>query len=67
MLELVPDTWSVEQLSTFLESALRRLVAERNETAIARALTNVENLTAAATLIEKVDAMGPTIVNGSGV
>lgn len=64
---MVPDTWSVELLSTFLESALRRLVAERNETAIARALTNVENLTAAGTLIEKVDALGPTVVHESSV
>jgi len=55
----------VDLLSAFLESALRQLVTERNETAIARALTGAENMTANATFVEKMDALGPTVVKES--
>lgn len=61
VLALVPDSWSVDLLSGFLESALRHLVTERSESAIARALTSSENLTTSAKMVEKIDALGPQV------
>ena len=61
VLTLIPESWSLEQLSNFLESALRQLVTERNETVITKALTSVQNLIISANLIEKIDAFGPKV------
>ncbi|GAO13225.1 hypothetical protein UVI_02025730 [Ustilaginoidea virens] len=44
VLRLVPDTWSVDVLAGFLLGALRRLVRERNESAVRKALNGAENL-----------------------
>jgi len=60
-LSLIPDTWSVELVSGFLISALRRMVRERSETMIVKSLSGAENLKVAAQLIEMVDAAGPSI------
>lgn len=61
VLTLIPESWSLELLSNFLESALRQLVTERNETVITKALTSVENLVTSAELIEKIGALGPKV------
>jgi hypothetical protein len=61
VLNLIPDTWSVELVSGFLASALRRIVRERSETMVAKALSGAENLKATADLIGKIDAAGPTV------
>jgi vacuolar protein sorting-associated protein 3 len=61
VLSLIPDTWSVELVSGFLVSALRRIVRERSETMIAKALSGAENLKVTADLISKIDAAGPSI------
>ncbi|KAN0115076.1 hypothetical protein V8E51_004620 [Hyaloscypha variabilis] len=61
VLSLIPDTWSVELVSGFLVSALRRIVRERSETMIAKALSGAENLKVTASLIERIDATGPSI------
>jgi vacuolar protein sorting-associated protein 3 len=61
VLSLIPDSWSVELVSGFLVSALRRIVRERSETMIAKALSGAENLKVTANLIEKIDAAGPSI------
>ena len=61
VLSLIPDTWSVELVSGFLISALRRIVRERSETMVAKALGGAENLKVAADLISKIEAAGPTI------
>ena len=61
VLGLIPDTWSVELVSGFLVSALRRIVRERSETMIAKSLSGAENLKASADLIGKIDATGPSI------
>lgn len=61
VLSLVPDNWSVDLLSQFLQSSLRHLVSERHDSAIAKALNSKVNLDANATLLEKVDSIGASI------
>jgi vacuolar protein sorting-associated protein 3 len=61
VLSLIPDTWSVELVSGFLVSALRRIVRERSETMIAKALSGAENLKINADLIGKIEEIGPTV------
>jgi hypothetical protein len=61
VLGLIPDTWSVELVSSFLVSALRRIVKEKNETTVAKALSGAENLKISADLIGKIGKKGPTI------
>jgi vacuolar protein sorting-associated protein 3 len=61
VLSLIPDTWSVELVSGFLVSALRRIVRERSETMIAKALSGAENLKINADLIGKIEDLGPTV------
>lgn len=61
VLALIPTEWSVEHLSGFLIGAFRRLVEEKNEAMITRALSGAENLQVASTLIEKCMELGPQI------
>ncbi|OWP03372.1 hypothetical protein B2J93_7390 [Marssonina coronariae] len=61
VLSLIPDTWSVDLVSDFLVNALRRIVRERSETTVTKALSGAENLKVAADLIRKIDAAGPSI------
>ena len=61
VLSVIPDTWSVELVSGFLISALRRIVRERSETMIVKSLSGAENLKVAAELIGKIEAKGPSI------
>lgn len=64
VLDLIPDGWSVELVSAFLIHALRRLVRERNETIVVKALASAQNLKKAVEFIEKTESIGPTVVNG---
>ena len=61
VLSIIPDTWSVDLVSGFLVGALRRIVEERSETVVAKALSGAENLKVIADLIGKVDSTGPSI------
>ncbi|TVY48904.1 Transforming growth factor-beta receptor-associated protein [Lachnellula occidentalis] len=61
VLSLIPDTWSVELVSGFLVGALRRIVTERSETMIAKALSGAENLKVSGDLIGEIDKAGPSI------
>lgn len=61
VLALIPKEWSVELVSGFLIGAFRRLVEEKNETLITKALSGAENLQVASTLIEKCRELGPQI------
>lgn len=61
VLSLIPDSWSVELVSGFLVSALRRIVREKSETMIAKSLSGAENLKINAELIQTVDSAGPSI------
>ena len=61
VLDLIPESWSVELVSGFLVSSFRRLVQERNEATITKALSGAENLQIAAAFVEKSCALGPQI------
>ena len=63
VLELIPENWSVELVSGFLVSSFRRLVHERSEATITKALSGAENLQIAAAFVEKCSALGPQIEN----
>ncbi|KAL8686402.1 MAG: hypothetical protein Q9218_007129, partial [Villophora microphyllina] len=53
VLELIPESWSVELLEGFLAKALRDLVRERNEVVVVKALSSAQNLQVAAEMVEK--------------
>ena len=57
----IPDDWSVELLEAFLASAFRRLVQEKNEMMVTKALSGAQNLKISAELIEKVEEEGPKV------
>ncbi|KAL2074719.1 hypothetical protein VTL71DRAFT_8498 [Oculimacula yallundae] len=61
VLSLIPDNWSVDLVSGFLVSALRRIVRERSETMVTKALSGAENLKVTADLIRRIDVAGPSI------
>ena len=61
VLDLIPATWSVELVSGFLVSAFRRLLHEKSEAMITKALSGAENLQVAATFIEQCAALGPQV------
>jgi vacuolar protein sorting-associated protein 3 len=61
VLDAIPDGWSVDVVAGFLVSALRRIAKEKNESMVTRALSSAENLRVNADLLEKTDAMGPSI------
>ena len=62
VLAQLPDSWSVEAVSMFLMSTFRRMVQERNEASITKALSGVENLRISAEFVEKCEQAGPHIV-----
>ena len=68
VLELIPESWSVELLSGFLVSSVRRLVSEKNEASVVRALSGAENLQIAARFVEKCVEVGPQVetIGGDG-
>jgi len=61
VLDLIPESWSVELVSGFLISSFRRLVHERNEATITKALSGAENLQIASVFAEKCSSLGPQI------
>ncbi|KAL8868563.1 MAG: hypothetical protein Q9174_004909 [Haloplaca sp. 1 TL-2023] len=61
VLAMIPESWSVEIVSGFLSSAFRRLVHDKNEAMVVKALSGAENLQVAAALIEKCRVIGPQI------
>jgi hypothetical protein len=61
VLELIPDEWSVDIVGAFIINALRRLVRERAETSIAKALNGAQNLQLSVDLADKMDKIGHTV------
>ena len=61
VLNQIPDEWSVDLVSAFLVSALRRLVQDKSEAMITKALSGAENLKVSADFIEKCEALGPQV------
>ncbi|XXH00445.1 hypothetical protein Hte_006790 [Hypoxylon texense] len=61
VLATIPDTWSVDLIAGFLVKALRRIVVEKNETTVARALSSAQNLQTQHDLIVRIEEKGPSI------
>ncbi|KAI0465903.1 hypothetical protein F4859DRAFT_499160 [Xylaria cf. heliscus] len=61
ILSVIPDSWSVDLVAGFLVKALRQIVAEKNETSIARALSSAQNLKIQHELIVRIEEKGPSI------
>ena len=61
VLEIIPESWSVELVSGFLVSSFRRLVHERREATVTKALSGAENLQVAAAFVEKCSEFGPQV------
>ncbi|KAH6603318.1 vacuolar sorting [Trichoderma cornu-damae] len=60
VLALIPDRWSVDIIAGFLIGALRKLVQEKNEEMMKRALSGAENLRVSYDLVVKT-GKGPRI------
>ena len=67
VLSLLPDSSSIEMFSAFLINALQRLVRERSETVIVKALSGAENLKTSEQFIEKAKEVGPIMDHGQGI
>ncbi|KAL8927285.1 MAG: hypothetical protein Q9208_002462 [Pyrenodesmia sp. 3 TL-2023] len=61
VLSLIPESWSVELVSGFLVGALRRLVQDKHEAMVVKALSGAENLQVAAVFVDKCSSAGPQI------
>ncbi|KAI9816640.1 MAG: hypothetical protein M1832_005025 [Thelocarpon impressellum] len=61
VLSVIPDSWSIELIAPFLISAFRRIVHERNETMVAKALSGSENLMLRVSFIDECEKVGPAI------
>ncbi|KID89068.1 Vacuolar sorting protein 39/Transforming growth factor beta receptor-associated domain 2 [Metarhizium guizhouense ARSEF 977] len=61
VLGLVPDAWSVDVVAGFLIGAMKRLVREKNESVVRRALSGAENLRVNYDLVVGVEQKGPSI------
>ncbi|UKZ58017.1 hypothetical protein TrVGV298_011878 [Trichoderma virens] len=66
VLALIPDRWSVDIIAGFLVGALRRLVQEKNEAMMTRALSGTENLRVSYDLVVKMEEKGATIEKAVG-
>ncbi|USP80313.1 uncharacterized protein yc1106_07587 [Curvularia clavata] len=60
VLAIVPVEWSVDAFSGFLIQALRKLVRDRAESDILRALSDAQNSQMSNELVEKREELGPT-------
>ncbi|KAI4751623.1 hypothetical protein E4T52_15956 [Aureobasidium sp. EXF-3400] len=58
VLPLLPPSWPLEHFGAFIASALGRLVSEKNETVIVRALAGAQNLRIAVNVVEKIEKEG---------
>lgn len=65
VLGLIPEDWSLDIFAGFFVSALRRLVRERMETRVHRALSSAQNLRASKEWVERCEELGP-VVEGVG-
>ncbi|KAI4127076.1 MAG: hypothetical protein LQ338_003395 [Usnochroma carphineum] len=61
VLNMIPESWSVELISGFLVGAFRRLVHDKHEAMLVKALSGAENLQIAAAFVEKCRVAGPQV------
>jgi hypothetical protein len=62
VLEQIPDNWSVQVVAGFLAHAFRRLVRDKNETIVVKALSGAQNLKKSLEVIEKSEGAGPVVM-----
>ncbi|KAI4948182.1 hypothetical protein J4E91_006176 [Alternaria rosae] len=69
VLAIVPDEWSVDVFSGFLIQALRKLVRDKAESDIVRALSDAQNSQASSELVEKREGfeVERAVEGGAGV
>ncbi|TIA39016.1 hypothetical protein D6C78_03573 [Aureobasidium pullulans] len=60
VLPLLSPSWPLDHFGSFIASAMGRLVSERNETVIVRALAGSQNLRYAVDVVEKIEKEGAT-------
>jgi hypothetical protein len=63
VLGLLPTNWPIDVFSQFLVRALQRLVRDRNETTIVKALTGAQNLQVSEQFMDKAREIGPIIID----
>ncbi|KAL9596346.1 MAG: hypothetical protein Q9219_005863 [cf. Caloplaca sp. 3 TL-2023] len=61
VVELIPESWSVELVSGFLTGSFRRLVHDKHEAMVVKALSGAENLQIAAAFVEKCRVAGARV------
>lgn len=61
VLRLVPDSWPVDVVAGFLVGALKRLVRDKHESVMTRALSGAENLRINYDLVVGIEEKGPGI------
>lgn len=61
VLGLIPESWSVDLISGFLVNAFRRLIEDKNEAMITKALSSAESLQIASSFIDRCNTLGPHI------
>jgi len=61
VLASIPDDWPVDVLAGFIVHALRKLVSERNETVVLKALAGAQNLRRANEVVEKIEGCKPVV------
>ena len=62
VLESIPTSWPVESIAAFLCTALRRLLQQRNEALVTKALRGLESTKTSSEFIEKCGEFAPKIV-----
>lgn len=65
VLSLLPDDWSLKVFATFLVTSLRRLVRDRRETAVVKALSGAQYVKVTEKFIDQVLEIGPMVINGN--
>lgn len=65
VLSLLPTDWSIDIFSTFLISALQRIVREKSESVIIKALSGAQNLQVSDQFIEKSIEVGQIVIDNN--
>ncbi len=66
VLALIPADWSVEVVSGFLVQGFRRMVVERHESEVVRALAGAQNLRRSGEVVDLGEKYGATVVSVEG-
>ncbi|PHH78949.1 hypothetical protein CDD80_5981 [Ophiocordyceps camponoti-rufipedis] len=61
VLPLIPPSWPLDVIAAFLVAAFKRLVRQKHESRVARALTAAENLRVSYNVVSAADRIGPVV------